>query len=192
MNLGIGAVSCIFFGFMMSQHFGQNWPPDFVSDRSLLDIKRNSVAVPNPTLAALEASSTTFESTLRSCLGPNCFDQDARDSNGISTDRVGLLAPLNSGGEDILLFLTKFMETPRRSKKTRIELVYETNVPAYGYGKNHGWSRIIRLTRKVCPHALSLIVGLNLDDGGAKITGRSQQEKFSATLDIQVSEHHLE
>jgi hypothetical protein len=36
----------------------------------------------------------------------------------------------------------------------------DTHVPAYGYGKNHGWSRIIRITRHLLPHSLSLLKGI--------------------------------
>ena len=193
MKLCIGTASCIFFGLIMSQLYGQTWPPDLQNDRPLLGVRSESEAASNPTLTSLEASSSIFESTLRSCLGANCFDKDAHDSNGIVIDRVGLLAPMNSGGEEIVLFMSKFVEQPRKSKKTPVELIYETHVPAYGYGKNHGWSRIIRLTRKVCPHALSLVAGLKLDEpnlnGEMKIMDMSRQEKFSAALDIQVSHH---
>ena len=195
MKLCIGAASCIFFGLIMSQLYGQTWPPNRQNDRSLPDVRSSSAAASDPTLTSLEASSSIFESTLRSCLGANCFDKDAHDSNGIAIDRVGLLAPINSGGEEILLFMTKYIEQPRKSKKTPIELVYETHVPPYGYGKNHGWSRIIRLTRKVCPHALSLVAGLKLDEpnsnGGIKNTDMTRHKKFSAAVDIQVSHHQV-
>jgi hypothetical protein len=41
-----------------------------------------------------------------------------------------------------------------------------SNVPAYGYGKNHGWTRIVRIVRKVLPHALSLIA--NVDNASVR------------------------
>ena len=37
------------------------------------------------------------------------------------------------------------------------EVVIDSHVPAYGYGKNHGWSRIIRIVRPLSEHALSLV-----------------------------------
>ena len=171
MRISVGAASCIFFGYMMSQYFGQTWPPEESSDRPILDIKYEAAF--NPVLSTLEMSETTFESTIRSCLGPNCFDEATQD-NGVATDRVGLLAPLHSGGELISAFLNNLKST--QSKKKPIVLVYETHVPSYGYGKNHGWSRIIRLVRKIIPHSLSLVVGLDFD-----------KKKRTAAVDIQVS-----
>lgn len=48
------------------------------------------------------------------------------------------------------------------TKKSSLTLTFDTHVPPYGYGKNHGWSRIIRISRKILPHALSLISDINL------------------------------
>lgn len=91
--------------------------------------------------------------------------------------RIGLLALKNSGAE-VLLSVIKSVSNEKDIGK--VELVYENHVPAYGYGKpsfsifvieflilffigkNHGWSSIIRLARKVMPHALSLAAESNV------------------------------
>jgi hypothetical protein len=88
----------------------------------------------------------SFEKTIRSCLGAKCFDEAV---NGV--DRIGILAPSRSGGEIIANILRS------RQSNDKASIVYDTHVPAYGYGKNHGWTRIIRIVRPLVDHSLSLI-----------------------------------
>ena len=59
---------------------------------------------------------------------------------------------LGSGAEVILKYLKMFGPS-----EEKIEVIYDTHVPAYGYGKNHGWTRIIRIAHELVPHALSLV-----------------------------------
>lgn len=181
MKLAIGAAVCLYSGFLFSQYVSQKWPPED-SNIATADSRVGSAATSNVILNKVEESAANFESTIRSCLGPNCFDEKVQLPDGSAVDRVGLLAPLNSGGHEIFTLLQNLKEKPK-SKSQSIILIYETHVPAYGYGKNHGWSRIIRLTRKVVPHALSLSVGLNLKDD----VGDGQNSALSAAVDIQVS-----
>eukprot|EP01041_Mallomonas_annulata_P007460 gene7460-15265_t len=95
-----------------------------------------------------------FTETIRSCLGPECFD--ARPQ-GSSLDRVGILALPGSGVQVILVVLRKAI----RNSKPKTEIILDSHVPAYGYGKNHGWSRIVRISRGVIPHAYSLLKGIH-------------------------------
>ena len=83
----------------------------------------------------------SFFNTLRNCLGKYCFDQRPV---GYTYDTVGLLAPPRSGGEEIM---STIINSGGNVKSSDVYLEYDTHVPAYGYGKNHGWSRIIRLVR---------------------------------------------
>lgn len=186
MKLAIGAAVCLYSGFLFAQYVSQKWPPE-ESTVSTADSRVGAAAYPNVILNKVEESAANFESTIRSCLGPNCFDEKVQLPDGSAVDRVGLLAPLNSGGYEIFTLLQNLKEKPK-SKSPSIILIYETHVPAYGYGKNHGWSRIIRLTRKVVPHALSLSVGLNLKDD----SGNGENSALSAAVDIQVSQLNTE
>lgn len=99
---------------------------------------------------------TSFEDTLRNCLGPHCFDQKPE---GYSFQTVGLLAPPSSGAEEILETITK---SGGAVVTTAVHLEYSTHVPAYGYGKNHGWSRIIRLVRSVISWLVVVLIRLAL------------------------------
>jgi hypothetical protein len=107
------------------------------------------------TMIRIKKAENDFESTLRSCLGSSCFDEKVNllDNSGKKIDRIGLLSPSLSGGETLMKILNRAVDPKQMSK---INLISETNVPAYGYGKNHGWSRIIRLVRNILPHAMSL------------------------------------
>jgi hypothetical protein len=96
----------------------------------------------------MRSVSKIFEATVRSCLGSKCFDMPA---NGV--ERIGLLAPPGSGA-DFLHNILKRVHSNIPSDK--LEVVSESHVPAYGYGKNHGWSRIIRLVRSPIPQAFHL------------------------------------
>ena len=105
-----------------------------------------------------ETSSFFFENTMRSCLGDYCFNERPDKS---PVDRVGILGPPGSGALTVTNMVQRFVE---KDKKKNVEVVYSTNVPPYGYGKNHGWNRIIRLVRKVLPHASSLLVHAHADE----------------------------
>lgn len=82
---------------------------------------------------------------MRSCLGSKCFDEPV---NGI--ERIGILAPFMSGGETLSEILRQ------RVSNDKVTITYDSHVPAYGYGKNHGWTRIIRLVRSIESHAAAL------------------------------------
>ena len=94
-----------------------------------------------------------FETTMRSCLGSFCFDDAVHSNDGKDIVRVGILAPDPIEGE----YLLKLMTAAGIQSNEKLELVYTSNVPPYGYGKNHGWSRIIRIARSVVPHSLQLL-----------------------------------
>jgi hypothetical protein len=97
----------------------------------------------------MKSVSKMFEATVRSCLGPKCFDMPAK-----GVERVGLLAPPGSGA-DFLHNILRRVHSNIPSDK--FEVISESHVPAYGYGKNHGWSRIIRLVRSPIPQAIHLL-----------------------------------
>jgi hypothetical protein len=110
-----------------------------------------------------------FESTIRNCLGAKCFDMAV---NGV--DRVGFLAPPVSGVEQLLHTILKGgiqLSTPN------LHFISTTNVPAYGYGKNHGWSRIIRIVRDPIPHAFNTLHNSHLISAPT----------LSSLIDLQVS-----
>ena len=107
----------------------------------------------------------SYENILRSCLGDHCFN--TRPENSLR-DRVGVLGPPGTGASIIteLLNLLRMKEHP---KVKSVEIIHSSNVPPYGYGKNHGWNRMIRLSRKLIPHAYSL---LRTSEGHTELEGK--------------------
>lgn len=85
-------------------------------------------------------SEETFRSTLRSCSGDACFTATPAGA-GVDA-RIALLAPPS----DVSAALWKWYERLlSSSKKPKIEWVKTGHAPPYGYGKNHGYTRIVRL-----------------------------------------------
>jgi hypothetical protein len=218
-RLVLGAFVCIAFGFLLSKRIYQMSNPakDILNsflinefDIELVKRTQSSTEINQTSQPSIEASdsadnkklldemdvlSSIFMSTLRSCIGPECFDETVRQSDGSNIDRVGLLSLPLSGGEEIqnlLMSLGKQSETGRKSKKPFIVLIYDTHVPAYGYGKNHGFSRIIRLSRKIIPHTVTLVANLNLTQSSFNkidITKYNDEELISRVFDSQVSQY---
>ena len=95
---------------------------------------------------------STYENTMRNCYGNLCFDEPVKQSDGRKVDRVGILAIPLSGGEELMQLVRSISEN-----NPLIHLSLSSNVPCYGYGKNHGFSRVIRVVRQVFPHSLALV-----------------------------------
>ena len=90
-----------------------------------------------------------YESTLRSCLGPKCFNHMYKDDalhEGKDINRIGFLSFPGSGGDAVFALISSILS--KQPDNAMIHLVNDTHVPAYGYGRNHGWSSIIRLARR--------------------------------------------
>lgn len=111
--------------------------------------KQSETTLYHTTLAVNEVE-YNFTATVRSCLGPECYD--SRPAKSV-VDRVGILALPGSGVQAILMVLRKVT----KSTPLKFEIELDTHVPAYGYGKNHGWNRIVRVVRRLVPHSYSLL-----------------------------------
>lgn len=126
----------------------------------MLQTQRNKEAsvssVSSSDLSALQKMEKDYVSTLRSCLGANCFDEPIEP---IKLFRVGILAPPSSGTNVILDMLLR----AGVKNSSKLEVLGDTHVPPYGYGKNHGWSRIVRLVRRLPQHAFTI-----LEDGSGR------------------------
>jgi hypothetical protein len=89
-----------------------------------------------------------FESTLKSCLGRYCIDiAFPTGKDGAKQDRYGLLSPSETFHAKALFKSAKLLESESQS------FIESTHVPTYGYGKNHGWTRIVRLVDDVALQA---------------------------------------
>lgn len=90
-----------------------------------------------------------FVDTLKSCL-PNEGEKNCNTyvpGDG-TTERVGILAPPGSTTKTLLKlvnFLTKHGRTGPDGKVIQLQVIPTTHIPPYGYGKTHGWTRLIRV-----------------------------------------------
>lgn len=106
----------------------------------------------------LSTTEATFISTMRSCLSEKCFNK-AMGANG-DVVRIGVLGLPGSGAELVKGFSESVSKLPENH-----HIVFDTHAPAYGYGKNHGWTRIIRFSRDIFEHAHHLVSGKSAEDG---------------------------
>ena len=85
----------------------------------------------------LRRAESSYETTIHSCLGAYCFD-DPVQRDGTDVVRIGILMPdmLVDGNKDALQGL---LAASGLVASDKLEIVYASNVPPYGYGKNHGW-----------------------------------------------------
>ena len=133
--------------------------------------------VRDPRLTHLLELELQFESTLKSCLSSYCFDEPVL-VDGKKANRIGFLAPPFSGSETLIAMLNK---AARKDLIATGTIENSTHVPAYGYGKNHGWTRIVRLVRRVVPHALS-----TLNSAGATTTTTTTTTTSTELFDLQI------
>jgi hypothetical protein len=127
-----------------------------------------------------------YESTLKSCLGSYCMTEqfdlpaDAKSSsasankkqNNNKLERFGFLTP----DPVQLSFLVKLLDEWKKMQKqddssSLSQLIVHSHVPPYGYGRNHGLTKIIRFVDNVILEAY-------------RITVFKCRERFTLTKDI--------
>ena len=105
---------------------------------------RDSITCAPPPQLSLETgrllpSEASFRATLRSCVGGQCLTAVPPGS----PPRIALLAPPS----DVADALWRWYEALVRKgdKKLAVSFARTSAAPPYGYGKNHGYTRIVRL-----------------------------------------------
>ena len=98
-----------------------------------------------------------FSRTLKSCISSKCLHRTYQETN---VNRIAILAPPGAIADRLFDILNYALDTtfdPNSSPKKRdmFELVRTTHVPPYGYGGNHGWTKIIRLVISPLPSAIA-------------------------------------
>ena len=104
--------------------------------------------IPRAALSPLELRMAAVEaavlSTVKNCLGPKCLDVRPQAS---PRDRVLVTALPNTGGERLFAALEYVWRATKDTKKNDLpELVFSPRALPFGYGKNHGYSRVIKYT----------------------------------------------
>ena len=74
-------------------------------------------------------------------------------ADGSKIMRIGLLSVDDSAITELMSMISN--AGGKTNDKTQV--VFDRHVPAYGYGKNHGWSKIIRIVRNIIPQSIQLL-----------------------------------
>ena len=170
----VGIFICLFY-LMSENTFStrQNIPsPQLTQESNVIESATTSAQllqesnVPEKLQERYNNLDSDFTSTIRNCLGADiCYNKKVND-----IDRVGLLGIPYSGSNSIM----KILHDALPATKNKIEIIEDSHAPPYGYGFNHGWTRIIRLVRGVLPHALSIVNRSNITDTHLDITYDAQ------------------
>jgi hypothetical protein len=144
-----------------------------------------SVYQKHPKFSQLEY---TYQSTFRNCLGATCFNAEVTTDSGKTILRVGILGLEAAGSQSIYDMLRKVVSQKEFAK---FDVVTDTHVPPYGYGKNHGWSSIIRISRRLVQHSYSLVRPQIEADLGSKTDYIDQQVSGFCSTDRQSINIHF-
>lgn len=98
-----------------------------------------------------------FESTVKSCLGSHCMNELFTNDIGEKITRIGILLPHTKDWTGLLYCISK-VESKLRKDHT---ITISTHVPPYGYGRNHGWTKIIRIIDNVLDDSYRLLLPFN-------------------------------
>ena len=127
-----------------------------------------------------------FESTIKSCLGSYCMSEtftSTQDSN-VKIERIGVLSP---DDEQVTLLSEILNEWKNKAERSvTMDIASSKHVPAYGYGKNHGWTKIIRFVDHLPSQAFKIT--LNHLKGSTDSTVDTESSQFAANFEIHVRE----
>lgn len=101
-----------------------------------------------------------FSVTLKECLpasNPKCLQYVPEVAKG---QRIAVLRPPGAFGDIFTRFVKNVVEYHSFANSTNLELIPTSHVPPYGYGKTHGYTKIIRLSvSPLMTHAADLLRG---------------------------------
>jgi hypothetical protein len=119
-----------------------------------------------PKKLPLEAQ--VFSRTVKSCL-PNLNSKCQTYVHENNIPRVAILAPPGDFGDWIFRWASKVVDT-RLGSTVKMDMQLVSSVPPYGYGKTHGWTKIIRILPR------SLMLGAADAIRGSLKLGQTQNE----------------
>jgi hypothetical protein len=109
--------------------------------------------IPIANLGKSKSPREVFEATIKSCLGGYC-KSEVFEEEGKKMNRIGILLPDNTVTFSGLIESIRNLDPNEAS----IKIIQSTHVPPYGYGRNHGWSKIVRIVDRVPNQAYRFIV----------------------------------
>jgi hypothetical protein len=122
-----------------------------------------------------------FTNTLKSCL-PSEKGEACKIFVPESTERIGIISPPGETATSLLKLVESVVKHGKKmggsDQAIAIELISTTHIPPYGYGKTHGYTRLIR----VVPQPL-LVGATDSLLAASKEMERNGDEKQSLTLE---------
>jgi hypothetical protein len=129
-----------------------------------------------------------YESTLKSCLGSYCMTEqfdfpDTKASTNrkqkiVKLERFGFLTPDPVQLSFLTNLLNDWTKTQKPEDTATSQLIVQSHVPPYGYGRNHGLTKIIRFVDNIILEAY-------------RITVFKCRERFRLTKDINTEKEFV-
>ena len=157
---------CLYIIFLISgnspnqSNTAPNMPAEVKYIADTASIAETQAQRDDPVILALSREVSSFEAAIKNCLGSYCFDE--MDLKNVVVRRIALLSPDISISASLSASLSQFIHTGfltalADQKLKDLEVVIDSHVPAYGYGKNHGFARIIRIVPNIPRQAYLLL-----------------------------------
>jgi len=123
-------------------------------------------------------------SAVKSCLGAKCIDERPK---GSALDRVLVTALPGSGGEALFRMLSLLSA---REKGPVMELTFSHRALPYGYGRNFGFNRILKVVGRPLWGAQALLELAAPHGGGGGGSGGGSDDADAAGAAVQVLRWH--
>ena len=92
------------------------------------------------------SSENTFLSTIRSCIPANNTKCMQYIPPGTNAQRIAVLVPPGEFGRWMISWIVRTVwETFGHEQSEKLQLIPISHIPPYGYGKTHGWTKMIRI-----------------------------------------------
>ena len=135
-----------------------------------------------------------FTSTLKQCLP---VDQGEKCKIFVpeSTERIGIITPPGTIATSLLKLINTVVSKGKKaegSKTQKLEIIPTTHIPPYGYGKSHGYTRLIRIVpQPLLVGATDTLLGSVVEDNGKDATSHHgiNLQDLKAALRQQIRYH---
>jgi hypothetical protein len=133
-----------------------------------------------------------FTSTLKQCL-PAETDEKCKTFVPESTERIGVITPPGTVAISLLKLINTVVANGKKedgSGVQKIEIIPTSHIPPYGYGKTHGYTRLIRIVpQPLLVGATDTLLQSVEQNDGLVTTHGIQLKDLKAALRQQVRYH---
>ncbi len=115
-----------------------------------------------------------FMKTIKECSGSDahCGQHKITDKSGSTIQRIAIISPPSEAIEEVIKVINSALVTfygdDIKKMNSEIEIIRTTHVPPYGYGKSHGYTKIVRVMSN--PLILQVMSAFNYLKSYVKVT----------------------